>query len=301
MNARRDPDRLIHAFLMEGQTELADQVYDAVRATIEDTDQRVVIGPWRLPTMNRFVPIGLGAAVVVVTLVIGAQLLGPSAPGGVGGAPGATPSPTPSPTPTAATAGGLPEGSFRVAGHSAGLPSITVTIPSPGWTFDAGFDALGKGVEVNNLPEAAILLWSYPTGTGFDVYGDPCQWKSTRPDVSATTVDDFAAALAAQPSRDGSEPVDVEVGGYAGKAITLRVPDEAVFEGCDDGDFGSYGVVNDGEFKPSRWHQGPGQIDELWILDVDGATVVLDAMYRADTSAALIEEMRAIAESATFE
>src|SRR5687767_6083013 len=133
MNARRDPDRLIHAFLMEGQTELADQVYDAVRATIEDTDQRVVIGPWRLPTMNRFVPIGLGAAAVVVALAIGAQLLGPPVPGGVGGAPGTTPSqtpsPPPSPSPTAAAAGGLPEGSFRVAGHSAGLPSITVTIP----------------------------------------------------------------------------------------------------------------------------------------------------------------------------
>ena len=49
MNERRDPDRLVHDFLMEGQTELADQVYDAVRATIEQKPQRVVIGPWRMP------------------------------------------------------------------------------------------------------------------------------------------------------------------------------------------------------------------------------------------------------------
>ena len=37
MNARRDPDRLIHAFLMEGATELADEVYVTVRDHIEHT------------------------------------------------------------------------------------------------------------------------------------------------------------------------------------------------------------------------------------------------------------------------
>ena len=38
MNAHRDPDRLIHAFLMEGATELADEVYDTVRDRIEAHD-----------------------------------------------------------------------------------------------------------------------------------------------------------------------------------------------------------------------------------------------------------------------
>ena len=52
---------------------------------------------------------------------------------------------------------------------------------------------------------------------------------------------------------------------------------------------------------PSRYHQGGGQVDELWILDVDGAVTILDAMYRPDTPAALIDEVRTIAESATFE
>jgi hypothetical protein len=102
MNEHRDPDRLIHAFLMEGQTELADPVFDAVRAGIEQKRQRVVIGPWRLPTMNKLLPIGLGAAAVVVALVIGSQLLGPAS-GGVGGAPSAAPTATPSPTPVGGT------------------------------------------------------------------------------------------------------------------------------------------------------------------------------------------------------
>ena len=50
--------------------------------------------------MNKFVSLGLGAAAVVVALVIGAQVLGPPAPGTVGSAPSASPSPTPAPTAT---------------------------------------------------------------------------------------------------------------------------------------------------------------------------------------------------------
>ena len=98
MTAPHDLDRQLHAFLQDGPTELPDPSFDAVRDRIESTRQRVVIGPWRLPDMNKLVPIGLGAAAVVVALVIGTQVLGPPAPARVGGAPTASPSATPSPT-----------------------------------------------------------------------------------------------------------------------------------------------------------------------------------------------------------
>src|SRR3954462_13881240 len=102
MTARRDRDRLIDAFLQEGAEQLHDQVYDAVRTNIDHTRQRAVIGPWRLPTLNKLVPIALGAAVVVAVLVVGARLL-PAAPGGtVGGAPTAIPTAAPTIAPTAA-------------------------------------------------------------------------------------------------------------------------------------------------------------------------------------------------------
>jgi len=104
MSTERDPERLIHAFLMEGQTELADQVFDTVRATIERKRQRVVIGPWRLPTMNRIVPIGVGAAAVVVALIAGTQLLGSPASSGAGPTPSAVASPTAPATPTPSVA-----------------------------------------------------------------------------------------------------------------------------------------------------------------------------------------------------
>ena len=88
-----------------------------------------------------------------------------------------------------------------------------------------------------------MLLWATPLGTGYDVYGDPCHWTSTKPDSPATTVDEIAAALAAQPSRDASEPVDVTLAcGYSGKKITLHVPsDFESFADCDQETFASYG------------------------------------------------------------
>ena len=78
MTAPRDPDRLIHGFLLEGEEYLQDQVYDEVRAAIEHKRQRAFFGPWRTPIMNKFVSYGLAAAAVVAVLLVGYQLIGPS-------------------------------------------------------------------------------------------------------------------------------------------------------------------------------------------------------------------------------
>ena len=61
MTAPRDPDRLIHAFLMEGEELLQDSIYDEVRGVIEHKRQRTFIGPWRISSMNRFLAIGAAA------------------------------------------------------------------------------------------------------------------------------------------------------------------------------------------------------------------------------------------------
>ena len=76
MTTPRDPDRLIHAFLLEGAEQLQDQVYDVVRAEIDQKRQRVVIGPWRVPNVSKLVPIGLGAAAVIAVLFLGSQFIG---------------------------------------------------------------------------------------------------------------------------------------------------------------------------------------------------------------------------------
>jgi hypothetical protein len=132
------------------------------------------------------------------------------------------------------------------------------------------------------------------------VFGDPCDWEPTRPDTPATTVDEMVTQLAAQASRDASEPIDIMLDGYAGKAITLHVPDDANFAECDQGYFGSWSFGTT-DLSPHRYHQSPGQIDEVWILDVDGVIVVIDWSYYAETPQAVIDEERAIVENMTLE
>ena len=309
MTATKDPDRLINAFLLEGEEQLHDQVYDAVRAEIEQKRQRAFIGPWRTPIMNRIVTFGLGAAaVVVIGLLLGAQLLGE--PTNVGGPsdPTATPEATPTPESSAAEPTSsadadafLPEGPILVwDSQNEDEPSITMTISAPGWIHGSAdqVEWLEKGEEMDNMPEASVLSGSLPPGTGFYVPGDPCEWASTRPETPATSADEIVAALAAQASREASEPLDITVDGYAGKMITLHVPDDANFADCDDAEFVSY--TNEAGER-WQWHQGPGQIDDFWFVDVEGSLVEIRASYRPDTPRALVEEMRTLIESATFQ
>jgi hypothetical protein len=110
MTTSREPDRLIHAFLEEGEERMNDGIYDAVRAAIEHKQQRAFIGPWRISSMNRFLAIGAAAVAVLVVVVIGSQLFG--SPTNVGGGDDATP--TPQPTSSTAGAVTLASGSFTV-------------------------------------------------------------------------------------------------------------------------------------------------------------------------------------------
>jgi hypothetical protein len=246
--------------------------------------------------MNKLVPIGLGAAAVVGVLAISTQLFGAPAPGGAGGVPSPTPSPSAAsaaaPSPTAPVDAGLPVGSTHGLIDENGVRG-TVTIPAPGWLGEGGI--LVKNDSADPPAGAGMITFTGP----LHVFGDPCTWESTIPAMPATTADELVTALAVQASRDASEPVEVTVGGYTGKRITLHVPDDADFSACDQGYFASWGAS--GGSEPDRYHQGPGQIDEVWALDIDGVLAVIDTAYYAGTPAGHVDELRAIVESATFE
>ena len=301
MTASRDPDRLIHEFLLEGEEQLQDRVYDAVRVEIEEKRQRAGFGLWRTPTMNKFLAIGLGTAAVIVALLVGAQLFG-SPNRGVGADPtaAATAEPTPEPTPTAsAQANQQVIADGQADDPEDAYPPLTVTLPA-GWGIDAA-----TGVVVSNTadpPDGAFIITF--AEREYWIYGDPCQWSTTRPDTPATTVDEVVAALTTQASRDASDPTDITVDGYAGKTITVRVPDDAVFDECDDGNFGYWATI-DAEFgddgvSPSRHAQAPGQTDTLYILDMDGVTMIIDTSSYTGTSAEDVAALETIVESGTF-
>jgi hypothetical protein len=112
--------------------------------------------------------------------------------------------------------------------------------------------------------------------------------------------------LANQASRDPSAPKEITVDGYAGKRITLDVPDDVRYEGgdearftdCDEGYFATFGVAGE---DLALFAQGPGEIDEIWVVDVNGRIVLLEGGYYPQTSPDVVDELHEILRSATFE
>lgn len=230
--------------------------------------------------MSPVVRPGLGAAVVVAILLSGCQ----------------SSSPEPSVAePSASTDAGLPVGSAHVLWDTPGEVGITVTIPAAGWGGGYGGGILVKSDNADPPDGSGVIVFQGP----LYVYGDPCHWSTTTPDTPATTVDELVAALSAQASRDAEAPMDVTVSGYSGTEITLHVPDDAVFSECDQDTFGSW-TVPQGQ-DPYRYHQGPGQIDEIYVLDVDGVLVVIDIGHYAGTPDPDMVEAESIVNSATFQ
>jgi hypothetical protein len=70
--------------------------------------------------------------------------------------------------------------------------------------------------------------------------------------------------------------------------IELTVPGDIDFADCWSGLFKSW---------PGRFHQGPAQVDRIYILDVGGQRVVIDAHFLPGTSEAARVEQQAIVES----
>ena len=250
--------------------------------------------------MNKIVGFGLAAAAGVAVLVVGAQLFGPAGNSGVGAGPMpsvAAPTTTPEPSaaePSPSIEAGLAEGPFLWSDDE--FIPITLTIPAPGWSVHG--DGLLKNKN-DQPPDGAWMMGPWGGEIISHVPGDPCQWRSTMPDTPATTVDEIVAALASQASRDASEPVDITLDGHAGKSITLHVPDDVSsgFTACDEDKFCTAGTATD----CYMWNaQGPGAIDELWIVDVDGQILLMDGEYYAQTPAEHVDELQAILGSVTF-
>lgn len=316
MSTDRETTRIVRSWLHEGVTQLPDRVLDAVLDQVPATPQRRVAW-WsarRLSTVNTIIKFGLAAGVVAVVVLIGINSLGgTSSVGGPGVEPIPTPEasiaqPTATPEPSSTRDGSLPEGAFVVTDGELddGLRNvpITVNIPAPGWYGRPGNGILGNIPEEQDFgPEDAWMIGPYVG----DIYvpADPCQWLTTMPDTPATTVDEVVAALQGQASREASEPVDITVDGHAGKSITLRVPDDADFRECDlnpqSRDAELCTLTQDDPAVCHRYHQFPGQIDELWIVDVNGQVAVIDATWSDATPAQALAELRAILDSITFE
>jgi len=209
---------------------------------------------------RRFVAAGILAAAMILASCGGAS---PSAT--------ATPEPTPTPTP----AGG--DHAFTV-----GSPPITlvVTLP-PGWEADA---SAARRTAADGS-ELAISAWA-PTV----IYGDPCHWQGTD-EPAPTVATDLAAALARQPTRQGREAT-VQLGDVAADRVFMSVPQAVDVSTCDQGEFRSW----IGSGGVARTQAGPGETDEVYVIQVGSSAVVLDASY-FDASTPELAEIHRIVQS----
>jgi len=140
------------------------------------------------------------------------------------------------------------------------------------------------------------------------VPSDPCHWQGQMRDPGPT-VDDLVGALVAQATRAATIPTDVTLAGFRGRYLEWSVPSDMVvtgdadFKGCDvepsNGhlDFISWLSSSGG----SRYQQVAGQVDRLWVLDVDGQRLVVDATYSPGTTEANRAELGQVAESIRFD
>jgi hypothetical protein len=247
--------------------------------------------------MNVFAKFAIAAAAVLVVAFAGFTLLPGN--GGVG-----APSPTQPPAATATS----PSGSTPVTGVSA-LPSpgfplapgthlvhdpfplpVSLTV-GDGWTSWSGIVLSGAAI-YKGSPDP-------PGGIGVvvaivdNVYADPCDGtKGTLDPPLGPTADDLVAALVGQPRTDASAVTDVTLDGYSGKYVEYTAT--AYVDECWTTLRRWPTVIGDREGLV-------GEHDKVWILDVDGTRLVIDAFSFPETTAADHAEVEAIVDSIKIE
>lgn len=178
---------------------------------------------------------------------------------------------------------------------SGNFPGYSVEAPS-GWSAGDGHFVVKSGV-------IGLSVWDVT-----QVPRDPCLWQGQLYDPGPT-VDDLVQALVAQPLRDASKPTSVTLAGYPGQYLEWSVPVDMVVTG--DADFVGCSVEPSNGHRDfiswlssgggSRYQQVAGQVDRLWVLDVDGQRLVVDATYSPGTTEVDRAELGQVAESLRFE
>jgi hypothetical protein len=198
----------------------------------------------------------------------------------------------------------LEAGTYRIdlTGLAGGpvYPTFEITVPE-GWVSLDGW-SLTPATDGQDVPSVALTFWNVD-----EVYGHPCQWAGTelRP---GPDVDGLAETLAKVPMRDATEPRPVTVDGRDGMYLEWTVPDD--IEVDENGDFPECDETADGHrdfrswtglgWAEARFQQGPGQLDRLWILDVDGQRLIVDAFSMPSATEADIDELIGVVESIRF-
>jgi hypothetical protein len=137
----------------------------------------------------------------------------------------------------------------------------------------------------------AIIFWtSFPDGD----HADPCARLLSSPVGSSAA--DLAAGVSAAPGTElVTGPSNVTLGGRTAQHVALTVREEV---GCDPGFFYTWREVNGGAFWSTT---GVGDTIKVWIVDVDGTRLFIEAGIRKQAVGDLEQEVQQIVESISFE
>jgi hypothetical protein len=222
-----------------------------------------------------------GALALVAVLVVAGVVVGISAlrSGDEGKSiPGSAPTPTATPIPSLHF-GALEPGTYVVNTLDHDFDAkyrITMDVPD-------GYAGLPEGygvAKLGRIGQMAVSAWVIG-----DVYADPCRWETTLLDPPpASSVDALVAALANQKGLRVSTLTDITVDGFAGTSMERTVRAGINLADCDGGHFRPWLGIGGGDLNER--YLDPGERVMLWIINVDGVPLVIDAsLGAAGTSA----------------
>jgi hypothetical protein len=288
MTATRDPDRLIRAFLDEGLTELPDRSYAAVRGAIDRTRQRTFFGPRRTPFMRTSFQLAAAAAavaIVVAGLALISRPLGPA---------GSSPTPHPSATliPTFVPSDALAYRWPRTLDAGRYATSMSWDVPfAMSFTVPAGWES--RDVEIIQGDMSVSLQWPW------DLYADPCSETSATIDTGSTP-EEFANALGNVHGIDVASPVATTIGSLPAVTVTYHATDLAcVGEASRLWSNATWTILPVQPLGPPSWPVRAGT-HRVWLLDIDGRRMAIDATAGASASAADEAALQAVLDSIAF-
>jgi hypothetical protein len=189
----------------------------------------------------------------------------------------------------------------------AGVPSVRLTIALP-----AGWARAGDGmvVKAGGAPPAGLSLGAWSLG---EVETFPCRWSSTEvaDPVLMQSAEGQAIALSSWWGQDAGKPPNsnvriapvstrpqlATVGGYPAWYLEMLVLSAFDLSACDAGQLVFWRTAT-GEV---RYGLGPGELHRLWVVDVDGEVIVIDAASFPSTSDADPAELQGVIDSLRIE
>jgi hypothetical protein len=185
----------------------------------------------------------------------------------------------------------------HIVGTVPGYTTIDVTLPA-GWVVD------GRRIVKNAGQDDELALSWWVVG---DVFFDPCHWETSPvspldmmghehgPSDTVTIREPLTAGLAGQLGRAPSAISQASIGGWFALKIELTIPTEMAITACDGGQYVSWS--DRGSDHAFNNYAQPGQIDDVYMVDVDRALLTIDVSHMPGASASDLAELQAIVDS----